>query len=231
MNTIYYETKISICFKEDIPQEKSQEVISKAINAAMLLDEELKLNHKENMFKGYIYCSPYPIETSRIYYAGKVYLFRLRSIDLNFILKIKNLLPRRDEYFKVLAFELYNCKHRYIDKISTLTPAVATLYNRNWVKEDGLETIRVNIHNNAVKKAKHFSKQTFAEPKENFIEFIIQTNRTPIKIPYKDGSMLGNKFDLAVKTDAASQELAQIVLGTGLLEKNSLGCGFCIISK
>lgn len=228
---LYYESKISICFKEDTPHEKSQEVISKSINAAMLLDEELRRKHKENAFKGYTYCAPYPVEVSRTYLAGKIYLFRLRSIDLSFILKIKNLLPRSDEYFKVLAFELYNCKHNYIDRLITLTPAVSTLYNRNWVKEDGLETIRVNIHNNAVKKAKHFSKATFVEPKENFIEFITQTNRTPIKIPYKDGSMLGNKFSLIVKSDEASQELARIILGTGLLEKGSLGLGFCIISK
>jgi CRISPR-associated endoribonuclease Cas6 len=228
---LYYEAKISICLKKDTSAEMVYQVISNSINSAFLKDEVLKRLHKENTFKGYTFCSPYPVEASKIYLAQKVYLFRLRSIDLNFILKMKNLLPKCDESFKVLSFELYNCKHKYIDKLKTLTPAVSTLYNRNWTKEDGIEILRDRIHSNAVRKAKLFSRDKFQEPSENFIEFISQTNIKPIRIPYKDTSLIGNKFELVPKSDPVSQELAQIVLGSGLLEKPSLGLGFCIAAK
>lgn len=228
---IYYEGKISICLKQEVPQEEVHQIISKSINSALMKDEALKQLHKEKIFKGYVFCSPYPVEKEKVYLAQKVYLFRLRSIDLNFILKIKNLLPKCDEYFKVLSFELYNCKQTYIDKLMTLTPAVSTLYNRNWTKEDGLEVIREKIHSNSVKKAKLFSQNKFQEPSENFIQCIIQINKKPIKIPYKETSLIGNKFELIIKSDLVSQELAQVILGTGALEKNSIGLGFCIVAK
>lgn len=228
---LYHEAKISICLKEDIPADMIHQTISKAINFSFLKDEALKNMHEENYFKGYTFCNPYPVESSKVYTAQKVYLFRLRSIDLNFMLKIKNLLPKCDQYFKILSFELYNCKQKYIDKIKTLTPAVSTLYNRNWTKEDGIEVLREKIHTNAVKKAKLFSKNQFQEPSENFIQLITQTNKKPIRIHYKESSMLANKFEIIPKSDAASQELAQVVLGSGLLEKNSIGLGFCIVAK
>lgn len=228
---LYYESKISICLKTDTPADMIYQNISSTINSALLKDEVLRQMHKENSFKGYTFCSPYPVEISKIYLAQKVYLFRLRCIDLNFILKIKNLLPKCDEYFKVLSFELYNCKQKYVDKLMTLTPAVSTLYNRNWTREDGIEILRERIHSNAVKKAKFFSQNKFQEPSENFLQCITQTNIKPIKIPYKETSLLGNKFELVPKSDNTSQELAHIVLGSGLLEKASLGLGFCIVSK
>ena len=228
---LYYEAKISICLKKDVPQEEAFQVISKTINSALLIDDALKKMHKENTFKGYNFCLPYPVEAAKVYLAQKVYLFRLRSINLSFILKIKNLLPESDEYFKVLSFELYNCRQKYIDKLITLTPACATLYNRNWVKEDGIEILRTSIHNNAVRKAKLFSENKFAEPNENFIQCITQTNKKAIKIPYKETSIIANKFEIIPKSDSVSQELAQVILGCGVLEKNSIGLGFCIVSK
>jgi len=228
---LYYEAKVSICFKTATPADMIYQVISKTINMALSKDEVLKQMHKENFFKGYTFCSPYPVEASKVYLSQKIYLFRLRSIDLNFILKIKNLLPKSDEYFKILSFELYNCKQKYVDKLMTLTPAVSTLYNRNWTREDGIETLREKIHSNAVRKAKLFSQNKFQEPSENFIQCIIQTNLKPIKIPYKETSLIANKFEIVTKSDPVSQELAQIILGTGVLEKNSIGLGFCIVSK
>ena len=39
--------------------------------------------------------------------------------------------------------------------------------------------------------------------------------------------MLGNKFEIKVKEDPMSQNLAYLMLAIGCWEKNSLGFGFC----
>ena len=62
----------------------------------------------------------------------------------------------------------------------------------------------------------------------DFIKSIKKTNRNPIKIPYKNINMLGNKFEIEVKEDPMSQNLAYLALSVGILEKNSLGFGFCM---
>lgn len=61
----------------------------------------------------------------------------------------------------------------------------------------------------------------------DFIKEIRQTNNKPIKIPYKNIYLLGNKFEITVKDDPISQNLAYLALSIGLLEKNAEGFGFC----
>ena len=57
---------------------------------------------------------------------------------------------------------------------------------------------------------------------------IKKINRKPVKIPYKNINILGNKFEVQIKEDPMSQNLAYLILSVGLLEKNTLGLGFCI---
>ena len=61
----------------------------------------------------------------------------------------------------------------------------------------------------------------------DFIKSIKQTNNKPIKIPYKNINILGYKFEIEVKDDPISQNLAYLILSVGLLEKNAEGFGFC----
>ncbi|MEG0409145.1 MAG: CRISPR-associated endoribonuclease Cas6, partial [Bacilli bacterium] len=61
----------------------------------------------------------------------------------------------------------------------------------------------------------------------DFIKSIQKTNRKPYKIPYKNMSFLANKFVIEINEDAVSQDLAYIMLSTGVLEKNAIGMGFC----
>lgn len=53
----------------------------------------------------------------------------------------------------------------------------------------------------------------------DFIKSIKQTNNKPIKIPYKNINILGYKFEIEVKDDPISQNLAYLILSVGLLEK------------
>ena len=63
---------------------------------------------------------------------------------------------------------------------------------------------------------------------ENFqlysaIEF---KNKLPIKISYKNISLLGDKFNIYISDNEQAQSLAYMCLGTGILEMNARGFGF-----
>lgn len=53
----------------------------------------------------------------------------------------------------------------------------------------------------------------------DFIKSIKQINNKTIKIPYKSINILGYKFEIEVKDDPISQNLAYLILSVGLLEK------------
>jgi CRISPR-associated endoribonuclease Cas6 len=95
------------------------------------------------------------------------------------------------------------------------------------VNDNGLLVLRDKIFSNACRKAKVIYKD-FEEPEDNFIEGIIQLNKIPISTKYKGATLLGAKVEVTVKGDERSQLLAYTVMGAGMLEKNSIGYGFCI---
>ena len=128
--------------------------------------------------------------------------------------------------FKVMSVEIRQHSYWFITTLESLTPVVSTVDNRYWVPEDGINLLMKRIHDNAVKKYKTFFGE-MEEPKENFIESIQILNEKPIKVKYKKASLLGHKVCLSVKSDEVSQKLAFTIMGCGLLEKNSIGFGYC----
>ena len=48
----------------------------------------------------------------------------------------------------------------------------------------------------------------------------------PVKIPYKNIHLLGDKIDLEIANNEMAQKLAYFALGVGLGENNSRSCGF-----
>jgi len=223
-----YNLRLTVCFKRDIKYIETNEVLGNFISLAMFNDNQLKLLHEKNTFKFYHYSLPFPVEQNGIYQKNKLYIFDIRSFKEDIIVKFKHLLPKVSTDIKVITSEVKIIKQRQINKLISLTPAVAILGNKCWTKEDGLELIMNRIHSNAVKKARVLLGENFSEPKENFIECIQQLNFKPIKMKYKNTSILSNKFELVVRADDASQQLAWTVFGMGLLEKGSQGYGYCI---
>lgn len=223
----YHEIIITVLLNEDIPMEKSYEIISRFISRAMLGDHLLKELHEQKGYKHYVLCSLYPLESDKIYRKGRIYAFNLRGLDVNFILKMKRLIMTVQEGpMKAITAEIRQQHYRPIREIYTLTPAVATINGKSWTREDGIGLLMERIHINAIKKHRSFYGD-LQEPAENFIEVIEQTNDKPIRIRYKNTSLLGCKLNLIVKQDELSQRLAFTVMGSGLLEKNTICCGYC----
>lgn len=222
---MYHELIVTILLQADVEAARCYEYLSKTISFAMLKDEQLKDLHGQRSFKGYCLCNLYPREADKVYKKGRVYVFHIRSFDVELLLKLKYLLPQLKT--GVITTEIKNFAYRPIAQLKSLTPVVATVDNRSWTKENGLKLLMERIHINSLKKYRAFIGE-MDEPTENFIEGIQILNQKPIKVPYKANSFLGHKLMIGVKSDPVSQKLAFAAIGAGLLEKNTIGMGYCI---
>ena len=226
---IYYELVLTVKLVTETSYLSSQAMISQNINQSMALDEELRGLHERSGYKNYVFCNFYPTEKDKVYKRDNIYLFNMRSLDLQFLLKLKHLLSKTSSDFKVLAAEIRTYSPKFIEEISNITPALSTMEGgRYWTKENGIDILMDRMHANAVKKAKDYLGNAFIEPKENFIQSLEQLNHKDIRLAYKKSSLIGSRFTVGVKSDEVSQKLARIILGTGMLEKNSLGLGYCV---
>lgn len=219
----YHELVITIQLKKDITNNQMYRFLNNLINNAMLYDETLREIHKRNEYKFYTYSSLNPIEKDKIYKKDRIYIFKVRSINKVFLANLNRVISLTEENVKIIATQVKSYSQKLITKLTTLSPVVATIKeNRYWRKEDGLSEIINRMCKNAVRKYnQYFNTQL---PEETiFIQSIAQTNLKPIKIPYKQGNLIGNKFVMEVKMDKLSQDLAFFMKATGALEKNTIG--------
>lgn len=221
----YYNIKVAVLLKNDTQTFENYEKISKLISASMLKDQTLKQLHEENRYKNYVFCNLYPIEKDGIYKAGNIYTFQIRTIDFKLGLKIKQVLNNfQNEEFKVIVSDLETSTQRKINTLATLTPAIITSDKGDYLINNDMQLVKERILANAQKKYNQLYNEKIDM---DFIKSIKQTNNKPIKIPYKSINILGYKFEIEVKDDPISQNLAYLILSVGLLEKNAEGFGFC----
>lgn len=228
----YNELVFTIQFLKDVTFDEVQSDIAEQINQGMLLDEELKIFHHQRGFKQYCFSSPYPLEQDKIYRKGRIYCFNLRTMHLTFAMRIRQYLPKTNGVAKVISSELRNYSFKHINQLITLTPIVSTLENRSWLHNDGIALLSERIHLNAYKKCRSLD-ESFEAPEEFFFDRIEILNKIPIKIKYKSKNtiFLGHKIKLDVKPQPWAQQMANIVLASGVLEKNSLGMGYCLARR
>lgn len=221
----YYNIKVAVLLKNDTQAFENYEKISKLISASMLKDQTLKQLHEENRYKNYVFCNLYPIEKDGVYKAGSIYTFQIRTIDFKLGLKIKQVLNNfQNEEFKVIVSDLETSTQRKINTLATLTPAIITSDKGDYLINNDMQLVKERILANAQKKYNQLYNEKIDM---DFIKSIKQTNNKPIKIPYKNINILGYKFEIEVKDDPISQNLAYLILSVGLLEKNAEGFGFC----
>ncbi len=222
----YYNLKVTTLLKQNIESVQPYEKISNLIAYAMLKDDLLKKLHEKNTYKNYVFCNLYPVEKDTIYKKGNVYTFDLRGIEFEKMIKLKQVLETTEnEYFKVIQINFQTGIQRNIKKLITLTPAIITTEKGDYDIKENMNLIKDRILANTQKKYKNIYH---TEVNMDFIQDIKKLNRTPIKIPYKNINILGNKFEIQIKEDPMSQNLAYLILSTGILEKNSQGFGFCM---
>lgn len=221
----YFNLKVSVLLRQNLTVFETYEKISNLISFAMLKDEKLKQLHKENIYKNYVFCNLYPVPKDAIYSKNNIYSFDIRGIDFNVIMKIKQVLSiTENEFFKVIQINVQTNIQREINKLITLTPVIITTEKGDYDIKADLVFVKKRILDNIQKKYKSIYGSKIDL---DFIKEIKKTNRVPIKIPYKNINILGNKFEITVKDDPMSQNLAFLMLSIGCGEKNSIGFGFC----
>lgn len=235
----YYEIKVTLLLKKDIRLENINEFISFNINKSMISDAELKKSHGSKGFKPYCIGSLYPFDLeNKIYRANQIYILTIRSIDKDFLNKLKNVLKQsKDLDFNVLACQFMKKTYSFIESAFTLTPCIISITNeeskktRYWTKDDSsLDFVKKRIKANLEKKYFQFYYEKIIAP-DDFISMIEIKNRIPIVYNYKKSKLFSNKFKITFNSDVISQKLAFLAFGVGLLEKNSLGFGFLTKGK
>ncbi len=217
----YYNLKIVALLKQDLDNFSAYEKISNLISLSMLKDNNLKQIHEQNTYKNYVFCNLYPIEKDSIYKKNNIYTFDLRGIEIEKILKLKQVMNNAEnDYLKVIQIIFQTNQQREIKKLITLTPTIITTEKGDYDIKDNLEFVKQRILANTQKKYKNIFKDNV---NIDFIKDIKKTNVKPIKIPYKNINILGNKFELFINEDKMSQDLAFLILSIGCLEKNAIG--------
>ncbi len=228
----HYEIKITLFLNIDIKYENIYERLSSNINQGLYEDEILSKLHVNKKYKPYVIGNLYPFDMqTKIYKANQVYVLSIRSIDKDFLNRLKNSLKQSTKLdFKVLAVEFKELQYGFIDSAYTLTPAIISITDKNgkikyWTKEEGsLEFVKKRIKDNLEKKYLKFFDEKIVAP-DDFIQMIQVENKKPIVFNYKGSKLFTNKFKLMINSDNTSQKLIKLAFSIGLLEKNSLGFG------
>ncbi len=243
----HYEIKITLLLNKDIKYENIYECLASNINQGLYEDEVLSQIHLNKKYKPYVVGNLYPFDMqSKIYKANQVYVLSIRSIDKDFLNRLKNSLKKSTKLdFKVLAVEFKELKYGFIHSVYTLTPTIISItddyevvsaneQNRKikyWTKEEGsLDFVKKRIKDNLEKKYFEFFNEKLVAP-DDFIQMIQVENKKPIVFNYKGSKLFTNKFKLMINSDEVSQKLIKLAFCVGLLEKNSLGFGLLTRGK
>lgn len=224
----FYELRITLNLKKDIHCDYITERLSVLFNKSMIYSEYLKSIHKVNMYKLYTFEGLSPFEKDKIYKRGRYYMTRFRCIDKFVAEEFKKCLKQtKTNEFDVLAVDIDIVTPKYIKILFNVTPAIAIINNEPWTDKMNIDLLKKSINENLIKKIKVI--QDIDETLElDMIKSIKLKNRMPIGCKYKHIKLLGNKFEIEIKDDDISQFMANIALAVGILEKNSLGYGYCL---
>lgn len=222
-----YEVKLKLFILKQVTIDDIQTIISEFIDSALSKNEQLLKMHNENKFKFYCFGGFYPLEEDKVYKSGKIYTLTLRTIDRTMAEFFNNkLVNNYTDYIKGLTSEIRIIPKKHIDKIYSLTPIILKNNDGYWKNVISTDDFERRLRENLIKKYNEINDEKLNEDFELYtiLEF---KNRKPIANKYKEIKLLGDKVSLNISENKIAQDLAYMCLGTGLLEMNARGYGFC----
>lgn len=226
INVQVYQIYCKIYLMKDVGLSHMLEEISNFIDLGLAQDERMLKFHEGKGYKNYVHSGFNELERDKIYKEGKIYSFSIRTIDKE--LKdyfLKTLRDINTETMKGLVTSVKQIKKVHITKLYSITPALIKTDSGYWKGKIDFETYEKRLLYNSIKKTKSILEDDF---NEDFVLYnsIQILNRKPISSSFKNISLLGDKLELIIADNKKAQEIAYILLGTGILENNPRGYGF-----
>lgn len=226
MDTVVRELKVKVYLLKDIKLKDVNVNITRLIDKCLSRDKYYLEFHNKNNFKNYCFNLLYPLEKTKIYRAGNIYTFILRSVDeelADFI--SKNLTNEYTNEIKVLTINDSIIPKKIISDVYSITPVVIKLDEGYWRNNISVEEFELRLKENIIKKYNDFYNTKIDEDFEifNHIKF---NNVKPIATDFKNVSILGDKLNIKIAENSMSQELTYFMLGAGIGEMNSRSFGF-----
>ena len=220
-----FEIKVDVYTLEDIKIQDQSVKISQLIDKALCKSDRLLKFHEKNCFKNYCFNWLYPVEQN-LYRKGKIYTFIIRTVDEELLRYFKEYLVNEyTESLKVLTIKVKIIPKKAIEKIYSITPLIIKTEGY-WREKLTFKQFEDRIKVNLIKKYNNYFN-TKIDEKFLLYDNIVIENKKPIAMKVKSINLLGDKVTLYISNDEISQRLAYFSLGTGLLEVNARGAGFC----
>lgn len=225
-----FECNFKIYVLTNITKEDIQESLSKLIDKSFYEDKATEDFHNENKIKGYCFNSLYPLERDGVYKEDGIYNFQIRCVDEK--LKehfIKILTNEYTTFFKVLTSQYKTVFKKPIERMYSITPIIVKIPDDErteyWRSNHGEAEFFEYLRKSCIKKYEVLTGRTIDRNLKLFSYERID-NRKPITSDFKSKKLLGDKVTLEFNTDEESQNIAYMLIGTGLADMASRGYGY-----
>ena len=226
MKCTVLEMDVKVYLSKNINSNESNGSICELIDGTLAKDNKYLDLHKDTKFKNYCFNNFYPMEEDYIYKEGKIYTFKIRSIDKDLVRYLeKNMKNAYTDEIKVLSITSRVVPKKHIDKVFSITPLIFKFEDGYWRNSHSVRDIEDRIIGNLKKKYKQYSGIDLPAYIDIFNVMKLK-NKKPLPTKYKDVCLLGDKIEFKVSNNPTAQELLYFSLGVGLGEMNSRGFGF-----
>lgn len=226
-----FELTAKVFLKEPVPLDEGIRAVTEFIDCSLASEGAFLQMHQQKGYKYYCHDNLYPLAPAgKAYRKEQIYAFRVRTINPELAGFLRERLPRMETgKLKGLTAAARILPERMIRTIFSITPVILKSDGGYWRGTLEIKDFERRIRENLIKKRNDWAAGGRGEKTKEEIPFysgLIFLNKGPIRVPYKNILLLGDKIELEIETDRASQELARIAIGTGLGENNSRGGGF-----
>lgn len=222
-----FQIRLKVFLLKDLAVNEMLSAEAEFIDSALAKSEKWLAYHEENQFKGYTFGGLYPVSTDKQYKKESLYTITIRCVNDELARYLSNELPNHyTDVFKGLVVENKIIPQKFIEEIYTLTPAIVKNENGYWRNNITMDEFERLLFENAVKKYNHFTEDKIDEDFQLYTS-ISFSNKKPISCQYKNIHLLGDKLCLKIADDKRAQDVAYMLLGTGLCELGARGYGFC----
>lgn len=237
---VIFEQRCKAFIKQDIEFRASFEILSKYMSFSMMRGG-LEESHGKEGYKHYTFSGFRQKKDEKVYKAGEMYEFVIRSLDESFVESLAKALRENidNPFMLVVQITKKKIQQFFISELYSVTPVIVSCKDADsersyyWTveKNGDIMQLQKQLHDNLEKKYQSFYGEELKSD-QNFIQLIELKNKVPQNIIiHKEGKKIrffGNKFRIIPNEDALSQKLAFVALACGLGEKNSYGGGFCV---